>query len=94
MLCRGFDRLHPDFIKHLKKNVTAMRTLLMAHVVPMTWYSPGITDGLVMKTLLGSKIKIAVAKDGEEEIMFARSHRENTYENARFQARSRLTRPR
>ena len=58
----AFDKLHPDFMRHLKKNVTAMRTLLSAHVVPLSWYSAGFEDGQTIKTILGSKIKIKVTK--------------------------------
>ena len=63
----GFDKLHPDFIIHLKKNLTALRTFVMGHVVPLTWYSPGFVDGQTVKTVVGNTIKVGVQKDGEKK---------------------------
>ena len=62
MYCSAFDALHPDFINHLRKNKTALNALIYGHVIPKTWYSPGLTDGLALKTLRGNKVTVSVDK--------------------------------
>jgi hypothetical protein len=52
----------------LKKNLTGLRTFMMGHVVPLTWYSPGFVDGQDLKTVAGNKIKVGVGSDGEFQI--------------------------
>jgi uncharacterized surface protein with fasciclin (FAS1) repeats len=60
----AFAKLHPDFIIHLKKNLTAMVNLLQGHVIPLTYYSAGIPAALDVKTLYGNTIHISNT-DGE-----------------------------
>ncbi len=62
----GFDKLHPDFIIHLKKNLTALRTFVLGHAVPLTWYSPGLVDGQQVKTAAGNRVTIRVAENGQQ----------------------------
>jgi hypothetical protein len=57
----AFAKLHPDFIIHLKKNLTAMVNLLSGHVIPLTYYSAGLPDSLDVKTLYGNTLHIANA---------------------------------
>ena len=68
MCCfRGFDKLHPDFINHLKKNITALRSVLLSHVIPGSWYSPGLQDGQEFKTVIGYKVKVEIKKEGKRK---------------------------
>lgn len=57
----AFAKLHPDFIIHLKKNLTAMVNLLSGHVIPLTYYSAGLPDSLDVKTLYGNTLHITNA---------------------------------
>jgi transforming growth factor-beta-induced protein len=54
----AFAKLHPDFIIHLKKNLTAMVNLLSGHVIPLTYYSAGLPDSLDVKTVFGNSLHI------------------------------------
>jgi len=71
----AFAKLHPDFINHLKKNRTALVNLLSAHVLPGTIYTPGLEDGMTIKTLAGSKIDVStqngVLKFGKASVTLA-----------------------
>ena len=58
---RAFAKLHPDFIIHLKKNVTAMVNLLSGHVIPLTYYSAGLPDAVDVKTLFGNTLHVTNA---------------------------------
>lgn len=60
----AFEKLHPDFIHHLKKNRTALANLLSAHVLPGTTYSVGLSDGMSVKTVAGNTIKVRI--DGQD----------------------------
>jgi hypothetical protein len=55
---RAFAKLHPDFIIHLKKNLTAMVNLLQGHVIPLTYYSAGLPESLDVKTVFGNTIHV------------------------------------
>ena len=60
----AFEKLHPDFIIHLRHNVTALRAVLLSHVVPNTWYSAGLSNGQQLKTIYGNKVVVGVTQDG------------------------------
>lgn len=55
----AFEKLSPDTLDHLKNNVTALKEVLLYHVVPDVWYVAGLTNGQ-LKTLQGGKLTIAV----------------------------------
>ncbi|TRY70673.1 hypothetical protein TCAL_09688 [Tigriopus californicus] len=61
----AFNELHPDFIIHLKKNITALRTFIAGHVLPGTLYSPGLQDGMMVKTFRGNQVKVTIAGNGK-----------------------------
>ncbi|XP_077509632.1 transforming growth factor-beta-induced protein ig-h3-like [Amblyomma americanum] len=56
---KAFSKLSPDLINKLKSNVTALKEVLLYHVVPDVWYSAGLTNGQ-LKTLQGQNLNIAV----------------------------------
>lgn len=56
---KAFSKLSPDLINRLKSNVTALKEVLLYHVVPDVWYSAGLTNGR-LKTLQGQSLNIAV----------------------------------
>lgn len=60
----AFNKMHPDFILHLKKNETALRNFMLGHVIPMTFYSAGLTEGQMLKTALGNKIPVHMTGSG------------------------------
>jgi len=64
----AFAKLHPDFIIHLKKNMTLLREILKSHVIPGTWYTPGLSNNDVLKSL--SLNKIVVHKDNDGGVKF------------------------
>ncbi|KAH7957272.1 periostin [Rhipicephalus sanguineus] len=60
---KAFAKLSPDVIDHLKKNVTALKEVLLYHVVPDVWYSPGLVNGQ-LKTLQGQNLSISINEGG------------------------------
>jgi len=70
--------LHPDFIIHLKKNLTAMVNLLQGHVIPLTYYSAGLPDSLDVKTVYGNTLHVTNT-DGNGVWSFCQTQRFNNY---------------
>jgi uncharacterized surface protein with fasciclin (FAS1) repeats len=66
----AFSKLPDDVVKFLLKNETAMKEVLLHHVVPATWYSAGLIDGMGLKAadglMLSVKIAGTVTVDGAE----------------------------
>ncbi|XP_075541469.1 transforming growth factor-beta-induced protein ig-h3-like [Dermacentor variabilis] len=60
---KAFAKLSPDVIDHLKSNVTALKEVLLYHVVPDVWYSPGLVNGK-LKTLQGQNLTISIDDGG------------------------------
>ncbi|CAN7987164.1 unnamed protein product [Ixodes hexagonus] len=55
----AFAKLSPDLINDLKNNVTALKEVLLYHVVPDVWYAAGLSPGQ-LKTLQGQKLTVDV----------------------------------
>ncbi|XP_067135052.1 transforming growth factor-beta-induced protein ig-h3-like [Centruroides vittatus] len=51
-------KLPSDFIIHLLNNITALKEVILYHIIPQVWYSPGFQDGLKLKTLQGSYVTL------------------------------------
>nr|XP_037282360.1 LOW QUALITY PROTEIN: periostin-like [Rhipicephalus microplus] len=60
---KAFAKLSPDVIDHLKNNVTALKEVLLYHVVPDVWYSAGLTNGQ-LKTLQGQNLSVSINEGG------------------------------
>ncbi len=61
---RAFDKLHPDFIKHLEKNQTALQMLVLNHVVQNTYYTAGMHDGQKLNTMVDCELDVHVNNGG------------------------------
>lgn len=59
----AFAKLSPEVIDHLKSNVTALKEVLLYHVVPDVWYSAGLVNGQV-KTMQGQNLTISIDDGG------------------------------
>lgn len=56
---KAFAKLDPAVINDLKSNITALKEVLLYHVVPDVWYAAGMYDGQ-LKTVQGEKLTISV----------------------------------
>lgn len=65
----AFINLHPEFLIHLKKNRTLLNKVLKAHVIPGTWYTVGLVNGIKLRTW--SNEVITISKDDEGLIKFS-----------------------
>lgn len=55
---KAVAKLPSDFIMHLLKNSTALKEVVLYHIIPQVWYSPGFQDGLKLKTLQGNYVTL------------------------------------
>lgn len=55
----AFAKLSPDLVNDLKNNLTALKEVLLYHVVPDVWYAAGLSPGQ-LKTLQGQKLTVDV----------------------------------
>lgn len=60
---RAFAKLSPSVIDQLKSNITALKEVLLYHVVPDVWYTAGLVDGQ-LKTLQGQNLTISTDEGG------------------------------
>lgn len=57
----AFDKLPPEVMDYLLKNITALKEVLLFHVVPDVWYSAGLTDHKQLKTVQGQTVTIRIS---------------------------------
>ncbi|XP_013783292.1 transforming growth factor-beta-induced protein ig-h3-like isoform X1 [Limulus polyphemus] len=60
----AFNKLPPETLNFLLKNATALRDVLLYHVVPEVWYIAGLEDGQLLKTSQGTKLKVTESAQG------------------------------
>ena len=61
----AFDRIHPDFLKELKKNKPLLKKVLAGHVIPGSWYTAGLFTGDKLKNWNGDFITVDKNQNGE-----------------------------
>ena len=60
-----FFRIHPDFLKELKKNKPLLKKVLAGHVIPGSWYTAGLFTGDKLKNWNGDFITVDKNQNGE-----------------------------
>jgi uncharacterized surface protein with fasciclin (FAS1) repeats len=61
----AFDRVHPDFLNHLKSNKPLLKKVLAGHIIPGTWYTAGLINGDKLKNWNGDLIPVEKTQTGE-----------------------------
>lgn len=59
----AFSKLPDDVVQYLLKNETAMKEVLLHHVVSGVWYSAGLVDEMTLPAADGKSLPVKVAGD-------------------------------
>jgi len=60
----AWARLSSAFLNHLDNDIPLLRQVLLAHVLPGTWYTVGLSRGDTIKSLSGSLVKVDKDRNG------------------------------
>jgi len=57
----AFESLHPKLVSQLEKNITLLRKVLRAHILPGSWYTAGLSQGIKIKSWSGETVDVEMA---------------------------------
>jgi hypothetical protein len=61
LFASAFKKLPDDVVQYLLKNETAMKQVLLHHVVPAAWYSVGLMDEMTLPAADGNSLTVRIS---------------------------------